>query len=159
MEDKEKPVEGELMDNEPNKGGRPSIFTEKYIEELPKLMSKGLTDVQICAEWNISRDTFYRWKREKPEFAKAFDRGLVQCESWYMNVGQAAMMGSIKGFKEKMWSNIMQNKFGWNRDFSEGGGNQTINIQNNYINKLSDEDLERQIKQLYEKAGIEHDKE
>lgn len=100
---------------------------------LVELMKQGRLDVQIYAEWDICKDTFYTWINEHEEFKEAHNRGMAKCESWYIDKAQQAMNDKDdKGFK--YYISLMNNKFGWEKG-SKGDGN-TTNITVGTMNVL-----------------------
>lgn len=149
-----KPLEGEVIP--PDKGGRPTSYKESHIEDMQALMANGYTDARLCAEWGISRNTFYRWLREKEDFKKAHSKGLEVCEAFYEEVGQAAMFGKIPKFNTKIWEKIMKNKFNWDggAGTSEGGTQINIHGNMNVIQNLSDEELLKKIELSAKLVGL-----
>lgn len=51
---------------------------------------------QIAKSWDIARSTVYDWAGRHPSFADTIKRGQEYCEAWYMDLGQAAMVGAAK---------------------------------------------------------------
>lgn len=58
-----------------SKGGRPSKFDPRMIEEARRLASFGATDEEMAAFWRVSVKTFYNWQKEQPEFLQALKEG------------------------------------------------------------------------------------
>lgn len=142
-----KALEGEVIPR--NKGGRPSKYNKKKIEELKELMAKGRSNVQICAEWGISEKTLYRWLNDKKEFKEAYDEALPQCQSYWEAMGEAGMLGQIKKFNPTLYLAFMNNKFnGWAREKKEEKTTQ-INIENMQVlqnmQQLDDSELDAKI--------------
>jgi len=134
----------------------------KYNDERPaqviEMMSKGLLDCHICAQWGISRETFYEWVRTKPEFKAAYEEGIAKAEAKFLQFAMERMeAGDDKGYK--YWISIMNNKFGssgWARD-NKGGDtkNTQININNmNVIQSKSDQELIEFIQNKLEANGL-----
>jgi hypothetical protein len=118
------------------KVGRPSEYTHELCVELLSLMSEGKKDCEIYAKWGITRDTFYRWKREHPEFKITHERGLELCESYWEDIGRKGMLKE-KNIDFKFWIAFMNRKFGWsNPDKGSTTHNTQINIGN--VNILED---------------------
>lgn len=126
--------------------GRPTVYKDTYPDELISLMKQGWLDVQVYAEWDISKDTFYRWLREKPELQEAYDRGFAKCEAYYIRKAQEAMDNhDDKGFK--YYISLMNNKFGWEKGSKASENSTTININNmNVLQNKSRDDLLTYIK-------------
>lgn len=53
------------------KAGRPSKYNEEIVQKLCSYIEAGLSEVDASLLVGINPDTFYRWKREKPEFSEA----------------------------------------------------------------------------------------
>lgn len=61
---------------------RPSKYTPELIKRIRQYISDGLTVRDACYGVGISEDTFCRWRREKPEFAKLVQEATeAQCWS------------------------------------------------------------------------------
>ncbi len=109
--------------------GRPRVYQEIYPEDLINKMSQGLFDYEIYADWNISKDTFYRWLREYPDLKEAYEIGFAKCLKWWTTVGKKRCMAlEDKGFK--YWISIMNNKFGWGKEDARSSvtNNTQINV-------------------------------
>lgn len=105
-----------------SKTGRPSMYVPGQVteneydsshpEKLLELLTEGKLDIEVIAALGISKDTFYRWLREKEDFKQAYNLGLPRCEAIY--IAKARMCweaGDEKGFK--YFIALMNNKFGW----------------------------------------------
>ena len=66
--------------------GRPTKFTTIVKKQIIKLSQDGWTDEEISQLVGISYVTFYDWKKNKPEFAKAIKDGK---EEWDNQIVQA----------------------------------------------------------------------
>ena len=143
----DKAIEGELIES--NKGGRPSKFRPSMVRELGELMEQGRSNVQICAEWNISENTFYRWLKDNKELKEAFDVALPKCQAYWETMGEAGMLGKIQRFNPTLYLAFMNNKFnGWAREKKEEPKTQ-INIESMQVlqnlQQLDDTELEAKI--------------
>lgn len=116
---------------------RATVYREEMIPEMIHMMTNGAKDSWIYAHWGITKETFYSWIREKPDFKEAHDQGLPLCEVWWEQKGMELMANSDnKAFN--YWIAFMNRKFGWNKS-SDSQTN--INIQNmNVLNTQSRED-------------------
>lgn len=95
--------------------GRPTDYKDTYPDELITKMADGLFDYEIYADWNISKDTFYRWLREYPMLKESYDIGMAKNLKWWTTSGKERYLKSDeKGFK--YWIAIMNNKHGWGKD-------------------------------------------
>lgn len=57
-----------------SRGGRPTLFEKRHIEEGRKLALLRLTDAQIAKVWGVSERTLAAWKKAHPEFQQAIAR-------------------------------------------------------------------------------------
>ncbi|MBU5449191.1 hypothetical protein [Acetivibrio sp. MSJd-27] len=75
------PIEGtkgvERVQTNPGKYGQ----IEKRLEELESLAREGLSDDAISARLGIGRSTFYRYKKSRPAFEQALERGRHSVDS------------------------------------------------------------------------------
>ena len=101
-------------------GGRPTKYSKKYCKIVLEKMKRGDSVVSCCAEIGISRDTFYNWVKDHPEFSDTWERGMVLAESWWENIGRMGAMGleiSTNGktgrVNPSIFSFFMKNRFGW----------------------------------------------
>lgn len=61
---------------------RPTKYTKELTKRVRQYLSDGLTVRDCCYGVGISEDTFCRWRREKPEFAKLVQEATeAQCWS------------------------------------------------------------------------------
>lgn len=61
---------------------RPTKYTEELTKRIRQYITDGLTVRDACYGVGISEDTFCRWRREKPEFAKLVQEATeAQCWS------------------------------------------------------------------------------
>lgn len=58
-------------------------YTPEDAEKLPELFAQGLTIAQTCAELKISRQTYYAWQEQYPEFKAAADYGQTLSEAFH----------------------------------------------------------------------------
>jgi len=99
--------------------GRPTYKKSKHPIEFTELSKKGYTLSEICSEWNISRDTLWKWGRDKenkPEMVEAIAQGKMHREAWFVKAGKAAMMGKVKNASGVHYVWLTKNTLGWNDD-------------------------------------------
>lgn len=73
------PKEKEKKPN-PKNAGRHDYYTERIqprLKEIEHWYSLGLTEGQICINLNISRTTFYKYKKDEKDFQEAVKRGVT----------------------------------------------------------------------------------
>jgi len=58
-----------------NKGGRPKLYKEEYIEQVYKLCKLGSTDKDIADFFNVTETTINNWKDSEPKFFESLKRG------------------------------------------------------------------------------------
>jgi hypothetical protein len=64
-----------------SRGGRPTLYQERYAEEGRKLCELGATDAQMADFWGVHENTINNWKRAHPEFAQAVRRGKMWADA------------------------------------------------------------------------------
>ena len=65
------------MDEEKDKGGRPTEYKEEYNELAYKLCLLGHTDAELAAFFEVTEATINNWKKEKAGFFESLTRGKV----------------------------------------------------------------------------------
>ena len=95
-----------------------------------------------------SEDTFYRWKREIPEFKSMCEEAKMHAKAFYENLLLRGGAGCIKGFNTAAIMSIVNAKFSDEYKPSEANAlsnSGTINILN-----ISSEELQHKIAQKIE---------
>ena len=120
--------------------GRPPEYRPEMCKELVDLMEQGWLDCEVYSKWNISKNTFYRWIRENPEFAEAYQTGLPKCESYMVKKLKEMMTGDLTG-KHSFTATIslLNNKFGWAKT-TTGDPTNSTNINVNTLNVFNNQD-------------------
>ncbi|WP_386681854.1 hypothetical protein [Loktanella sp. R86503] len=59
----------------------------------------------------ISRDTFYRWQKEYPEFSDAVKGVKHRSQAWWEQQGRIATFGGTDGFNATSYIFNMKNRF------------------------------------------------
>lgn len=122
----------------------PTKYKSKHCVDIYKQMAAGLSDTEVMAKWGISRSTFYRWKKEHPEFEEAHGQGKVQFDANHEKLGMEGMLGT-KEVDYQFWRDLGKFRHGW----TEKTGN-TTNTQINIFNEQSDDELLAYIKSKME---------
>lgn len=99
-----------------NPVGRP----KKDLSELPKdwkeriieLGEEGGSDVEMRALLRISRDLWYRWLEEEPEFSETIKEAHELCEAFWTAHGRRMATGAAEGMPAVYIFN-MKNRFKW----------------------------------------------
>ena len=60
--------------------GRPTLYKPDYAEQARKLCRLGATDSDMADFFGIGTTTFYRWRKDQPEFAAAVTEGKDICD-------------------------------------------------------------------------------
>ena len=85
-------------------------YKPEMCEAIQEWYIEGKSDAQIAHRLDISKETFYNWVGERPEFRDAVLRGKTASEEWWSNLGQDMAKGVVKG-SEKIWLITMKNRF------------------------------------------------
>lgn len=121
------------------KVGRPTIYDpEFHPESFIELSRQGKLLAEICAEWEISRDTLWRWAKDdsKQEFSDAIKIGMQLREAEWIKKGMSFMEFS-KDRSVVPWLFIMKNCFGWS-------DKQEINQNNNHSGSIDLKDISKE---------------
>jgi len=142
-------------------GPKPKFNTE-YCDHIVSVASQGGHIPAMMVAIGIkSKDTWYRWQREYPEFKEAVEWAEIVSQAYLEKVGLQGMLGEIPNFNSTTYALIMNNKFGseYKRNPNGNAGTE-INITNNTLN-LTSEQVQQKIAQKLEKlkslgVDIEH---
>ena len=148
-----KPIEGEVLPKEKHA----TKYRPEMCDTIIQVAREGGHVAGMCLAIGIrSRDTFYRWLDEYPEFNEAYQEARLQSQAFYENVLIAGACGKIDKFNFNAIAMIMNNKFP--EDFKRGvsgGSNTEINIGSiNSIEKLDSDALDAQIAKLQKKLNL-----
>ncbi len=77
------------------KPGRKSLFTEELVRKIEGYSALGVSDKAIFEAVGISHDTFYKWIKNKPEFAVRIHKAR--------SLGQAKLVKLIWDAVPKTW--------------------------------------------------------
>lgn len=64
-----------------NKGGRPTNFDPRYVDEAKKLALLGATDAEMAAFWGVTEQTVNNWKLKHPEFFESLKAGKAGADT------------------------------------------------------------------------------
>ncbi len=97
--------------------GRPSKYDNDFHpDSLVTLAKQGKTIQQVCAAWEIHKDTFYEWakdKKGKSDFSDAIKRAAAHREDFYINFGMNIAAGKMKGANVTAYIWLTKNCLGW----------------------------------------------
>jgi hypothetical protein len=92
--------------------GQPTKYrADFHCDDFIRLSEQGKTFAQIAKEWKVDRDSVLEWSKTHKEFSGAVKRGRQIAEAWYMDLGQAAMIGQASMNGQKI--NINVGMFCW----------------------------------------------
>ena len=121
-----------------------TAYSDKLATNLTKLMAAGFSDVQVIAEWGISKDTFYRWLRTHEELKEAHGIGKVMFDSVHESLGVEGMLRT-RDIDYQFWRDLGKYRNGWADKPTQG--HTQINIDNiNVLQQQSNEELIEYIK-------------
>jgi hypothetical protein len=72
---------------------RPTKYKKEFCEQLVKFMSGGNSVINFCASIGITKDTFFRWVKEKEAFSDAYKKAFALCETFWENIGKRGILG------------------------------------------------------------------
>jgi transposase len=90
--------------------GRPTKYKPEIAETLPDQFKDGQSVIEVCVQLGISKDTFYAWVKEYPEFSDSYKKGLEYSQQWWEKLGRAGTVGKIP-VNPTMWIFNMKNRF------------------------------------------------
>jgi len=95
-------------------GGRPTLYDESLCEKALELFGKGLSVVQVAAEFNVSRDTIYEWAKVHPEFSDTLSTGIAKAEAFWETILQGGASGANEQpVNQGLLSLIMKCRYHW----------------------------------------------
>lgn len=93
------------IDNKKNKGGRPTLFKEEYIDQAFNYCLLGAIDKDLATFFGVQESTINKWKIDYPEFSESLKRGkhLADAEiaSSLFNRAKGAVINTQQAFKIK----------------------------------------------------------
>ena len=98
-----------ILDKKP---GRPTKYSEKLCELLPYLFANGESVSEVCVHLDITKETFFQWVKQYPDFSDSYKKGLELSEAWWTRTGRLGSMGKIK-LQPATWIFNMKNRFKW----------------------------------------------
>ena len=89
--------------------GRPSAYDPAYCADVIELGKAGKSKAQMCAYFDISRQTIDNWAEANPEFLEALTRAMAHCQAWWEDQAQKGML--LPGFNAAVWKKSMEARF------------------------------------------------
>jgi hypothetical protein len=88
------------------KGGRPPLWDEMEMDDKLEAVRgwsmQGSTDIEMMEMLGVSKDTFYKWKKEKPQFKEAVKRGKDIANGELLNAAFRQAKGYYQTVTEPM---------------------------------------------------------
>lgn len=91
--------------------GRPTKYNSEMCKIAYNEFCEGASITEVSAILGITRETFYDWDKNNPEFSDAVKKGLMQSEAWWMKRGRLELCN--KEFSPALWYMNMKNRFKW----------------------------------------------
>lgn len=128
--------------------GAPSLYSPDMCEKIVEVAAAGGHIPAMMKAIGIrSKDTWYRWQKEHPEFKTAVETAEIESQAFYEEVGLRGVLGLIPNFNASTYAIIVNNKFG--KDYKRNPTGTEINITNNTLN-LTSEQIREKIAQKLE---------
>lgn len=114
----------ETKKKEPAKGNRgrknwwDMLQMEDRLDAIQGWAKQGSTNEEIWTMLGISKDLFYKWQREKPEFAAAIRKGKFDSNGELLNSAFKQAMGYM--VTEETQESVLMNERDWYRDEETG---------------------------------------
>lgn len=139
-------VEPEII---PAKRGAPTKYQPEFCDRIIREAEQGgHIPAMMAAIGCMSKDTWYRWKEEHPEFKEAVEAAELVSQAHYERLGYMGMTGQIPNFNATIFALIMNNKF--KHDYSRSSNGPSTEITINTVN-LPPEQFREKIAQKLEK--------
>lgn len=95
--------------------GAPTKYRPEYCERVIELGKEGKSMAQMCAAFDISRQTIDNWAMQFDDFADALARAKVHAQAWWEDTGQAGMFADK--FNAAVWKKSVESRF--KEDYTE----------------------------------------
>lgn len=131
-------------------------YSPEMCDQIIQIAMEGGGVAKMCSVIGIkSRDTFYRWLEEYPEFGEAYKTAKTENLALMEDIGLKGMMGQIKNFNFSLWAMMMNNRHHEEYKRSSNGGGTEINIGAiNSIEKLDMGKLEERLNLVKQKLSL-----
>lgn len=92
-----------------------SKYCEEIVTQICELIEKdSYTDKEICEKVDISRETFYSWKAEKPDFSDNIKRAEQKYLQFIVVEARKSLTKKIQGYT------VQEKRTVYNSDLKEG---------------------------------------
>jgi hypothetical protein len=89
--------------------GQPTLYREEYCAEVVELGKLGKSVAQMCAHFDISRQTIDNWADANPAFLEALNRAKVHMQAKLEEMGFSGL--TDKNFNAAVWKKTMEARF------------------------------------------------
>jgi hypothetical protein len=88
-------------------------YSERLVEKIVRLIEEDeYTISEICDALKISRNSFYEWKKEKPEFRKAIEDAEFHRDNTLATLARKSLRDQLEGYIETT-ERIVYEDDGW----------------------------------------------
>jgi hypothetical protein len=156
LEDPEVKAEYNALEGEVILNSRNTRYTSDMCQKIIDIAEQGgHVPAMLKAIGVRSKDTFYRWLKEYPEFNEAYEASKLASQAFYEEVLLAGALGKIKNYNFNSMAMILNNKFGEEYKRNATGSSTEVNI--GAINNLEVMDTparRAKIQQIIEKLDL-----
>ena len=89
--------------------GRPTKYDPAYCEEVINMGKEGKSLAQMCAHFDISRQTINNWADSYPDFLEALSRAQAHAQAWWEDQGAKGMWADK--FNAVVWKKSVEARF------------------------------------------------
>lgn len=144
----------------PARRGPESKYNISMCEQIIDVATAGghIAEMMVCIGVR-SKETFYRWQKDYPEFKEAYEYSKIVSQAFHEKLGRQGAAGLVPNFNATAYAIIMNNKF--SDDYKRGTGGNSTEITINTVN-LEPKQLELKIAQKLEQLrslGVDVDNE
>lgn len=103
--------------------GRPTKYRQEMGDRVIEMMREGASKLEVCADLDISYDTFLAYQERHPEFLESVKRGEDLSEAWWTHLGRMGATGEMPNANATFFVFNMKNRFNWSdrRDVHQTG--------------------------------------
>jgi len=114
-------------------------YTPDMCDKIIAVASKGgHIPAMMMAIGVKSKDTWYRWIKDYPEFKEAVEFAKISNQAFMEDIGMRAIVGTIPNFNSPTYALVMHNKFKEDYKRDTGGGDH-VEVTINNLNLTSEE--------------------
>lgn len=122
--DKEKAIPVPSVGPDPVPIGRPSLYDDAHCETVERLGAQGWSKAEMCAYFNIHRNTIDGWADSHPVFRESLNRARELAQAWWERAGREGMYAG-KDFNAAVWKKTVESRF--REDYTERRVTEVVN--------------------------------